>query len=740
MPSWQQKPWLPEAAHAVRVLAAEMITQAQSGHPGLPLGMAEVITVLWNYFLKYDAAASSWPDRDRLVLSNGHGSAMLYAVLHLSGFAVSIEDLQQFRQLRSHTPGHPEYGVTDGVEVTTGPLGQGVANAVGLALAERTLAATFNHAVDGTESGDDGIDNVASTDAAAATASLAAHPIDHFTYLLAGDGCLMEGVAYEALSLAGTQQLDKLILLWDANGISIDGQISGWFDEEVATRFQAMHWRVLEMDGHAPEQIYQALWQARFVSTGQPTLIICHTKIGWGSIYAGSNRVHGTPLTLEELVQLKADLGWSYPSWQVPATVYQFWRNNDGPAVRARWLQQFQDYQRQFPALAAELQRRWRGDLPSRWSQQVRAVLEQAAAQVATGQQAKSTRHFSQQVLAQYQQCLPELLGGSADLTGSNLTATVHSVALSARQPAGNYLHYGVREFGMLAIMNGLALHGGFIPFGGTYLTFVGYGVAAIRMAALMGIRVIYLLTHDSIGVGEDGPTHQPVEQLTMLRAMPNLAVWRPASALETAVAWTRALERREGPTAILLSRQSVAPLPSEVARWQNESGVEVIADQLGGYLLWEGATPMTVSADTTDATPANIITLIIIATGSELPVAYQAAKLIVAAYVAKQRRLQLRVVSVPCLEFFQQQSVAYQESVLPGRYVYRVAIEAAVGLEWHQLVATRQSAGLVINLQQFGYSAPAAQLFDYFGFTADKVAQTVINWLDQQLLDANSF
>ena len=674
MLEWEGERWLPEAADAVRVLSAEMITAAGSGHPGLPLGMAEVATVLWCYFLRHNPLNPDWVNRDRFVLSNGHGSAMLYALLHLSGYSLTVDDLRRFRQLNTKTPGHPEYGVTCGVEVTTGPLGQGVANAVGLALAERTLAASFNRP------------NF--------------QIMDHFTYLFVGDGCLMEGVAYEAISLAGTQRLDKLIMFWDNNGISIDGEIEGWFDEDVAGRFRALHWRVLEVDGHNPEEIYRAIFTARNCRVGQPTLIACSTIIGRGTDYAGSCRIHGSPLGIDELAKLKMELDWHYPDWSVPRSVYDFWSARcGGSQLEREWHERFSAYADQYPQLATELIRRLHGRLPDDWYR----VTEQLVTEAGDWSSSEATRQFSWMVLEHYQASLPELLGGSADLTSSNLTHTTSSLDITGANPAGNYLHYGVREFAMMAIMNGLALHGGFIPYAGTFLVFVEYGLAAVRMAAIMRLRVIYVLTHDSIGVGEDGPTHQPIEQTVMLRSIPNLEVWRPASGLETAVAWQTAITRSVGPTALLLSRQSIPYIDGL------NVGVEQIAR--GGYVLWRGVSE-SVSEE-----------IVVIATGSEVEPAYRAARILV-----EQHRLTVRVVSMPSMERFEQQEECYKQAVLPPALMRRVAVEAGSPISWYRYVT--YPYGLIIGLEDFGLSAPAKQLFTYFGFTAEKIAQSILKWL----------
>ena len=659
-----------ELANAIRALSMDAVQQANSGHPGMPMGMADIAEVLWNEFLRHNPTNPDWADRDRFVLSNGHGSMLLYSLLHLSGYDLPLAELRNFRQLHSKTPGHPEYSDTPGVETTTGPLGQGLANAVGMALAEHQLAATFNrpdHSI-----------------------------VDHYTYVFLGDGCLMEGVSHEACSLAGTLGLGKLIALYDDNGISIDGKVQGWFSEDVPKRFEAYGWQVISnVDGHDAEAIKAAIAEAR-QTTDRPSLICCKTQIGYGSPNkAGTHGVHGAPLGADEIAATRAHIGWSYPPFEVPQSIYAGWdARAEGARREAAWQETFELYRQAYPELAAEFERRLAGELPADWSKHYSDYIEQTAAAGAS----LATRSASQQALNALGPLLPEMLGGSADLTGSNNTNWQGSVAISAEQ-AGNYLHYGVREFGMGAIMNGIALHGGLIPYGGTFLVFSDYARNAIRMGALMGQRVIYVLTHDSIGLGEDGPTHQPVEHMASLRLIPNLALWRPCDAVETAVAWQVALERRNGPTCLILSRQKL--------QHQTRTAEQLQAVRRGGYILLD-----------TDGSPEAII----IATGSEVDVAMVAARQL------NEQGRRIRVVSMPAVNAFEAQDETYRESVLPAAVKARVAVEAGVSAAWYKYVGTE---GRVIGLDRFGASAPAGVLFEHFGITAAEVVRTLDDMLN---------
>ncbi len=650
-----------DLANAIRALSMDAVQQANSGHPGAPMGMADIAEVLWNDYLRHNPANPQWPDRDRFVLSNGHGSMLLYSLLHLTGYELPLEQLRQFRQLHSMTPGHPEYGHAPGVETTTGPLGQGLANAVGMALAERGLAARFNRP-----------DHTL---------------IDHHTYVFVGDGCLMEGISHEACSLAGRLGLGKLIVLYDDNGISIDGDVRGWFTDDTVRRFEAYGWQVIpDVDGHDAHAVKLAIEAARG-ERERPSLICCRTVIGFGSPNkAGTAGVHGAALGTAEVAAAREQLGWSHPPFEIPGEIRASWdAREQGMALERDWQSRFERYREAYPELAAELARRLAGGLPAEWPELARRVVGD------TADQAKSiaTRAASQQALEAYGPSLPELLGGSADLTGSNNTKRKDSVTITD-DPAGNYIYYGVREFGMAAIMNGLALHGGFIPYGGTFLIFSDYARNAIRLSALMNQRVIYVLTHDSIGLGEDGPTHQPVEQLASLRLIPGLTVWRPADAVETAVAWADAIERRSGPTALALSRQNLAHQP--------RSPEQLAAIRRGAYILHEP-----------DGEPEAVI----IATGSEVDLAMQAARRL------SNRRV--RVVSIPSVEVFEAQDVAYREAVLPAGLVRRLVIEAGSTGLWYKYAG---SHGVVIGLDRFGASAPAEQLFEHFGFSIDNIVE----------------
>jgi transketolase len=650
-------------ATALRVLAMDAVQRAGSGHPGMPMGMADVAAVLWTGFLRHNPANPAWPDRDRFVVSNGHGSMLLYALLHLTGYDLPMDELRRFRQLHSRTPGHPERGVTPGVETTTGPLGQGLANAVGMALAERLLAAEFNRP---------GFDVV-----------------DHLTWVLVGDGCLMEGISHEAASLAGTLGLEKLVAVYDDNGISIDGEVAGWFGDDTPARFEAYGWRVVrDVDGHHPDAIAAALAEAR-ERTGRPTLVCCRTVIGKGApTKAGHHGVHGAPLGEKEVEAARAHLRWPHRPFEVPPELAaRFDARGRGFAAEERWNQTFRAYARAHPALAAELRRRLAGELPGGFAAHLDHAI--AAAQARGG--AVATRKASQEAIGTLAAALPELMGGSADLTSSNLTDWPGAREIG---PAGgSYLHYGVREFAMCAAMNGVALHGGLVPFGGTFLVFSDYARSALRMAALMKLRAVFVLTHDSILVGEDGPTHQPVEHVASLRLVPGLDVWRPADAVETLVAWRAAVER-DGPTCLVLSRQA---LPS-----QRRDAAALRAVARGGYVLSE--------AD--GRAPAAVI----LATGSEVELAMEAQRALL------RDGVPVRVVSMPCTSAFDRQERSYREAVLP-RHVPRVAVEAGVTDPWRKYVGLD---GAVVGIDRFGESGPAADVARELGLTADRVARAV--------------
>jgi transketolase len=637
-------------ANALRFLSIDAVQKARSGHPGMPMGMADIMAVLWLFFLKHNPNNPQWPNRDRFILSNGHGSMLHYAALHLSGYALSIEDLKQFRQLHSKTPGHPEFGVTPGVETTTGPLGQGFANAIGMAIAEKTLAAQFNQ------------DH---------------YPlIDHYTYVFLGDGCLMEGISHEAASLAGTLKLGKLIAFWDDNGISIDGKTAAWFSDNTPQRFEAYGWQVIpRIAGHDPIQIYQAIQQAQ-AAPDKPSLLCCQTQIGFGSPHlAGSHLTHGAPLGEAEIAETRRHLHWPFPPFVIPEAIYQRWdARAAGKDQEANWQSLFKTYEAAFPALAKTFKRRLQGRLPTELKPQLHTFIQQ---QIHKPAQAIATRQASQQVLNHIAASLPELIGGSADLTESNATAWQSCQAINT-VPAGNYLHYGVRELGMVAIMNGLAQHGGFIPYGGTFLVFSDYARPAIRLAALMKLQVIFILTHDSIGLGEDGPTHQPIEQLSSLRLIPNLTVWRPCDTVETAVAWQEALAQQTGPSCLVLSRQAI---PSQNPR-------DPLAISKGAYILKDCL-----------ETPV----LILIATGSEVDLAMQAVQ------CSALKNQAIRVVSMPSVERFAEQSADYQASVLPPTVKKRIVIEAGVTAPWHYYAGT---SGVVMGINRYGESAPGPQVY----------------------------
>jgi transketolase len=646
----------------------DAVQKANSGHPGAPMGMAEIAEVLWNRHLRHNPSNPKWADRDRFVLSNGHGSMLIYALLHLTGYDLSIEDLKQFRQLHSKTPGHPEYGYAAGVETTPGPLGQGITNAVGMAMAEKLLANEFNRP---------------------------GHEIvDHRTYAFLGDGCLMEGISHEACALAGTWGLSKLTAFWDDNGISIDGHVEGWFTDNTPERFHAYGWQVIRnVDGHNPAAIDVAIREA-MEDTRRPTLICCKTVIGMGAPNKqGTHDVHGAPLGDAEIAAARANIGWPHGPFEIPQDVYDGWdAKKKGAALEAGWQEKFAAYARAFPAEAAEFKRRMASELPANWADHAKAALAAVNAKAET----VATRKASQNAINALAPALPEFLGGSADLTGSNLTNWTGCKHVSGRTP-GNYISYGVREFGMAAIMNGMALHGGVLPFGGTFLMFSEYARNALRMSALMKQRVIYVFTHDSIGLGEDGPTHQPVEQTATLRMIPNMDVWRPCDTVETMVAWIAAVEKLDGPSSLCLSRQN---LPF-VAR--DEATIAGIAK--GGYVISEAK----------NGKPK----VVIIATGSEVDLALKAQ-------AAMEAEIPVRVVSMPCTNVFDRQDAAYRESVLP-KGVPRVAIEAGVSDGWHKYVgAVDGGQGAVIGLNRFGESAPAGALFKEFGFTVANLVKTV--------------
>lgn len=651
-----------QLANAIRALSMDAVQKAKSGHPGAPMGMADIAEVLWREFLQHNPANPNFANRDRFVLSNGHGSMLLYSLLHLTGYDLTIDDLKQFRQLHSRTPGHPEYGYAPGVETTTGPLGQGITNAVGMAIAEKALAAQFN------QPGHD--------------------IVDHHTYVFLGDGCLMEGVSHEACSLAGTLGLGKLIAFWDDNGISIDGHVEGWFTDNTPGRFAAYGWHVIaDVDGHDAEAVRAAIVAAQ-QETGKPTLICCKTIIGYGSPNkSGSHDCHGAPLGDAEIAATREFLQWPHAPFEIPADIYAAWDGKTkGAAVQQSWQQRFDAYQVAFPELAAELTRRLSGELPADWSEKSNAYIAQLQATPAT----IASRKASQNALNAFGPILPEFMGGSADLAGSNLTLWSGSKGVSAEDASGNYLFYGVREFGMSAIMNGIALHGGFIPYGATFLMFMEYARNAVRMAALMKQRVIFVYTHDSIGLGEDGPTHQPVEQLASLRVTPNLMNWRPCDQVESAVAWQAAIERTEGPTTLIFTRQNL--------KQQNRTAAQLADIRRGGYVLQDCA-----------GAPE----LILIATGSEVELAMQAAETLSAKGKA------VRVVSMPSTDVFEAQDAAYREAVLPASVTRRVAVEAGITDSWYKYVGL---TGKIIGMNSFGESAPAEQLFEYFGITTAAV------------------
>ncbi|MGD8378397.1 MAG: transketolase [Gammaproteobacteria bacterium] len=653
-----------DLANAIRALSMDAVQRANSGHPGAPMGMADIAEVLWNDYLRHNPADPAWVNRDRFILSNGHGSMLLYSLLHLTGYDLSLDDLRNFRQLGSKTPGHPEYGVAPGVETTTGPLGQGLANAVGMALAEKVLAARFNRP---------GFDVV-----------------DHHTWVFMGDGCLMEGISHEACSLAGTLGLGKLIGFYDSNGISIDGEVRGWFTDDTPARFEAYGWHVVrDVDGHDAEAIKRAVDEARAV-TDRPSLICCTTVIGWGSPNKqGKEEAHGAPLGEDEVQLVRETLGWHHPPFEIPDDIRAGWDARErGRAAQSDWQSLLDRYRAEYPELAAEFERRTGGHLPEDWAGRA----DEAVREMAQAGKDMATRKASQTALNHFGPLLDELIGGSADLTGSNNTWWKGSRPVSADQPDGNYVFFGVREFAMTAMLNGLALHGGFIPYGGTFLTFSDYARNAVRLAALMKVGSILVYTHDSIGLGEDGPTHQPIEHLASLRVMPGLTVWRPCDDVETAIAWRDAIERRNGPTVLALSRQG---LPH-----QERSEEQLEAVRRGGYVLRQS-----------EGDPE----LILIATGSEVALAAAAADDLAADGVA------VRVVSMPSLEVFNAQPAEYRESVVPQGVRARVVIEAGATMCWRGLVG---DSGRVIGIDCYGESAPAGDLFKHFGFTRAHVVE----------------
>lgn len=657
-----------ELANAIRALSMDAVQQAKSGHPGAPMGMADIAQVLWQDFLSHNPENPSWANRDRFVLSNGHGSMLLYSLLHLSGYELPIEELKNFRQLHSKTPGHPEYGYAPGVETTTGPLGQGVSNAVGMALAEKVLAAQFNRE--------------------------GHNIVDHYTYAFLGDGCLMEGISHETCSLAGTLGLGKLIAFWDDNGISIDGEVEGWFTDDTPARFKSYGWEVIEgVDGHDAEQVKAAIEKAQANST-QPTLICCKTTIGFGSPNKeGTESCHGAPLGDDEIVATREKLGWKYGAFEIPDDIYAQWDNKaKGNEAESRWNQAFAAYEAAYPELAAEFKRRVNGELPADFSEKADAII----ADLQANPQNIASRKASQNALNAFGPLLPELLGGSADLAGSNLTIWDGSKGVEANDASGNYIYYGVREFGMSAMMNGITLHGGFKAYGATFLMFMEYARNAVRMAALMKQPAIFVYTHDSIGLGEDGPTHQPVEQVVALRSTPNLDNWRPCDQVESAVSWKAAIERTDGPTTLIFTRQGLA---------QQERTQEQVANiAKGGYVLSDS-----------DAAPE----VILIATGSEVQLAVEAADKL------REQGKAVRVVSMPSTDVFDRQSKDYRESVLPSSVTKRVAVEALSKDSWYKYVGLN---GAIIGMDTFGESAPAGDLFKHFGITTDAVVEAALS------------
>ncbi|MBQ4857030.1 transketolase [Pseudoalteromonas sp. MMG007] len=650
-----------ELANAIRVLSMDAVQKAKSGHPGAPMGMADIAEVLWRDYLKHNPTNPEWADRDRFILSNGHGSMLIYSLLHLTGYDLPLDEIKNFRQMHSKTPGHPEYGYAPGIETTTGPLGQGITNAVGMAIAEKALAAQFNR---------EGHDIV-----------------DHNTYAFLGDGCLMEGISHEACSLAGTLGLGKLVAFWDDNGISIDGEVEGWFSDDTPARFKAYGWHVIsDVDGHNSDAVSAAIAEAKSV-TDKPSLICCKTVIGYGSPNkSGSHDCHGAPLGDDEIKASREFLGWTGEAFEIPADIYAQWDSKEkGQQQESSWDEKFAAYASAYPELAAEYKRRINNELPDDWAAKSQEYIEQLQANPAN----PASRKASQNALNAFGPLLPEFMGGSADLAGSNLTIWDGSKGLTADDASGNYIYYGVREFGMSAIMNGIALHKGFIPYGATFLMFVEYAKNAVRMAALMKQPSIFVYTHDSIGLGEDGPTHQPVEQIASMRLTPNLYNWRPCDQVESAIAWQQAIERKDGPTSLIFTRQGLE---------QQARDAQQLADvKKGGYIL------------SCDGNPE----LIIIATGSEVQLAQDSA-----AELRSQGK-KVRVVSMPCTDAFEEQSAEYKESVLPAAVTRRVAVEAGIADYWYKYVGLN---GAVVGMTTFGESAPAGELFEFFGFTVENI------------------
>jgi transketolase len=655
-----------ELANAVRALSMDAVQQANSGHPGAPMGMADIAEVLWNDYLSHNPADPTWVNRDRFVLSNGHGSMLLYSLLHLTGYDLPIEEIKNFRQLHSKTPGHPEYGYAPGVETTTGPLGQGISNATGMALAEKVLAAQFNRP--------------------------GHNIVDHQTYTFLGDGCLMEGISHEVCSLAGTLKLGKLTAFYDDNGISIDGEVEGWFSDDTPARFESYGWHVIaNVDGHDSDAIKAAIEEAH-AETSKPTLICCKTIIGFGSPNKqGKEDCHGAALGVDEVALTREALGWAHGPFEIPDEHYAGWNGvAKGTAAQTTWANQLEEYRAEFPELAAEFERRTRGDLPEDFNAQADAYIQQCQDKM----EKVASRKASQNCLNTYGPMLPELLGGSADLAGSNLTIWSGSKDISGDNADGNYIYYGVREFGMSAMMNGIALHGGFVNYGATFLMFMEYARNAVRMSALMGLQSIFVYTHDSIGLGEDGPTHQPVEQLSALRSTPNLHTWRPCDTVESAVCWKSAIVRRDGPSALVFSRQGLAPMPRST---------EQVADiERGGYILRDCPAPQA----------------IVIATGSEVELAMAAAEQLA------EQGTQVRVVSMPCAEIFSAQDADYREAVLPAALRARVAVEALHADYWYKFVGLD---GRVVGMTSFGESAPGGELMKEFGFTVENVVNNIV-------------
>jgi transketolase len=654
-----------ELANAIRVLSMDAVQKANSGHPGAPMGMADIAEVLWNDFMNHNPANPKWANRDRFIMSNGHGSMLVYSLLHLTGYDLTINDLKNFRQLHSKTPGHPEYGYAPGVETTTGPLGQGITNAVGMAIAEKTLAAQFNRP------------NY--------------NLIDHYTYVFMGDGCMMEGISHEACSLAGTLKLGKLIAFYDDNGISIDGEVEGWFTDNTPKRFEAYGWHVVpKVDGHDAQAIKQAIEAARAV-TDKPSLICCKTIIGWGSPNKQGKEVcHGAPLGADEVALVRKTIGWQHSAFEIPQEIYNGWDAKvRGARLEEEWQDQLESYAKAFPELGTELKRRLKGELPPHFLEKADSFISKVDAKA----EKVASRKASQNTLNAYGPLLPEIMGGSADLAGSNLTIWSGCKGIN-EHAEGNYVYYGVREFGMSAIMNGIALHGGFIPYGATFLIFSEYARNALRMAALMKVRAIWVFTHDSIGLGEDGPTHQPIEQTATLRMIPNMSVWRPGDAVESAVAWKMAIKRQDGPSSLIFSRQNLPHQPRTVEQLEQV--------EKGGYILSD-----------CEGSPQ----VIIIATGSEVELAVNAAKKL------REQGIKIRVVSMPCTDVFDAQSDAYREVVLPSQVTARVAIEAGVPHTWLKYVGLQ---GKIMGINRFGESAPGEVLFKEFGLTVENVIQTV--------------